>query len=148
MSFGFHPTPKQVYKKSKKKSTDIYKGKSIPSSKVRSSINKREYNRTIEEHGSVCLECGNPYVEIHHVKFRSQGGKGGFRNLIPLCKEHHMKCHKVKAYADKWREWLTERYSEYYWTDKYDLWKLGLIKDPVHEDFERYMEKVEGNIHG
>jgi hypothetical protein len=143
MNWGHNPVPKIPYKKSKKSKLEVYKGKSIPKSKVRSSISKKEYNRTIEEHGSVCLECGNPYIELHHCKFRSQGGKGGFRNIIPLCKIHHMKCHKSFEYAEKWRNYLERMYGQYYWCDKYDLWKLGLIKDPTQEEFEKYMQKQE-----
>lgn len=139
MSFGLHPVPKQTYPKGKKQKLEVYKGKPIPKGKTRSSISKREYNRVIEEHGSVCLECNNPYIEIHHVKFRSQGGKGNFRNLIPLCKEHHMKCHKVRAYNEKWVEWLQGQYGEWYWADKYDLWKNKLINDPTYELYEKFM---------
>jgi hypothetical protein len=139
MNFGFHPAPKTTYPKGKKKKLEVYKGKSIPSNKTRSAISKKVYNQVIEEHGSVCLDCGNPYIEIHHARFRSQGGKGVYRNLIPLCKEHHMKCHKSKEYADKWREWLEVQYGQYYFQDKYDLWKMGLIKDPTYELYEKFM---------
>lgn len=139
MNFGFHPVPKVPYKKSKKNKLETYKGKSIPKGKDRSTISKREFNRMIEEHGSVCLECGNPYIESHHAKFRSQLGKGYFRNLVPLCKEHHMKCHRSFEYAEKWRNYLERLYGQYYWCDKYDLWKLGLIQDPTPELFEKFM---------
>lgn len=145
MNWGHNPVPKTTYPKGKKKKLEIYKGKSIPTRKTRSSISKREYNRVIEEHGEVCLECNNPYIEIHHARFRSQQGKGNFRNLIPLCKEHHMKCHKDFNYAEKWREWLVKRYGSYFWCDKYDLWKMGLIKDPTNEELEKFFEREEKN---
>jgi hypothetical protein len=143
MNWGHNPVPKTTYPKGKKKKLEVYKGKSIPSNKTRSAISKKVYNQVIEEHGSVCLDCGNPYIEIHHCVFRSQFGKGVYRNLIPLCKEHHMKCHKNFNYAEKWREWLRDQYGEFYWCDKYDLWKKGLIKNPTFEEYEKFMEKEE-----
>lgn len=136
----FHPHPKRPHK-AKKKGLDTHKGKTIPSAKKRSSVTKKQYNLMIEHHGSVCLDCENPYVDVHHARFRSQQGKGGFRNLIPLCKIHHMKCHKIFSYAEQWREWLIERYGELYYCDKYDLWKMGLIKEPDYNEFEKYMQK-------
>jgi hypothetical protein len=39
-------------------------------------------------------DCGSTsYLEIHHIIFRSQGGKDELDNLVLLCKECHMRAH-------------------------------------------------------
>jgi len=41
----------------------------------------------------LCEHCSNRAVDIHHIKFRSQGGKDIIDNLIALCRECHNKAH-------------------------------------------------------
>ena len=44
-----------------------------------------------------CEKCGsNKKVEIHHIKFRSQGGKTELDNLIALCRVHHLEEHGLR----------------------------------------------------
>lgn len=126
-----------------KKKLELFKGREIPVSKKRSAISKKDYEQAVEAHGAVCVECTNPYVEMHHAKFRSQQGRGRYRNLIPLCKDCHSRAHTEFAFAEKWREWLADRYGPLYWADKYDLFKMGLIPNTTDESFEEFM-RVEG----
>jgi 5-methylcytosine-specific restriction endonuclease McrA len=155
--FEYRPVPKPVKEskdkprrkgkakipKKRKKKLEVYKGRTIPSAKTRGQISKREYERMIEEFGSVCIICGNPYIEAHHVKFRSSGGRGKWRNLVPLCKEHHMKAHSDRKFADWLREEREKRFGPWYWADEYDLFKAGLIPNTTKEAFEKYMEGEE-----
>ena len=55
--------------------------------------------RASEKHGYYCCEkCGSPrFIEIHHIKKRSQGGKTEMDNLIALCKVHHNEAHGIKG---------------------------------------------------
>lgn len=143
-----HPYPKSQQLKKlgrKEKKLEVYKGRTIPSRKQRASISKKEYNRTLEAFGDVCCICGNPQIELHHIVFRSQGGKGGFRNLIPLCKEHHKKAHKHRRFADQLREQRKQLFGEYYWADKYDLFKKGLIPNTDDKTFEKFFEEETKN---
>lgn len=135
--------PKYKEKRPKKKTRKLetYKGRTIPPARQRSAISKKEYNRAIETFGSVCVYCGNPYIEMHHIRFRSQQGKGGFRNLIPLCKEHHNQAHQQRTFSDKLKEDRIALYGEWYWADKYDLFKAGLIVNTTDEEFEKFMER-------
>lgn len=48
-----------------------------------------------------CKVCGKTAVDIHHVVFKSQGGKDEISNLIALCRECHIKAHNKE---------LTEEY--------------------------------------
>lgn len=77
---------------------------------------------------------------MHHIRFRSQQGRGRFRNLIPLCKKHHALAHTSRVFADQLREDRTQIFNEYYWADKYDLFKLNLIPTPTDEMYERFYE--------
>jgi 5-methylcytosine-specific restriction endonuclease McrA len=40
-----------------------------------------------------CRVCGKPGVEVHHIEFRSRGGKDVMSNLVLLCKTHHDDVH-------------------------------------------------------
>lgn len=139
------PKPKIREKRPKKRKAklEVFKGRTIPMQKVRGQISKKEYERTIEAFGSTCAICGNPLIELHHIKFRSQGGRGKWRNLIPLCKEHHMKAHSDRQFAEWLRAEREKRFGEWYWADKYDLFKAGLIPNTTDEMFERYMQEEE-----
>jgi HNH endonuclease len=157
LSNEFHPVPKPTKQrkekprrkgkakipKKRKKKLEVYKGRTIPSAKTRGQISKREYERMIEEFGSVCIICGNPYIEAHHLRFRSQGGRGKWRNLAPLCKEHHMKAHSDRKFADWLREEREKRFGSWYWADEYDLFKANLIPNTTKEMFERFMKEEE-----
>jgi 5-methylcytosine-specific restriction endonuclease McrA len=137
---------KQKKPRHKKKKPEIYKGRVIPKAKVRGEISKKEYNRAVEEFGAYCNTCGNPYIEMHHIKFRSQGGRGRYRNLIPLCKKHHMLAHKDREFSERLRSQREKRFGEWYWADRFDLFKAGLIPTPTEECFERFMQEKERMI--
>ena len=50
----------------------------------------------------VCNRCGNPAQEKHHKKPRSEGGKDGEENLLPLC----IACHDYIHSKRKILRWL------------------------------------------
>ena len=133
---------KQLKKPGKKeKKLEIYKGRTIPSKRQRGKVTKKEYNRAIEAFGSVCAICGNPYIEMHHIVFRSQGGRGGFRNLIPLCKTHHQEVHRNWGLAETLRQERKALYGEHFYKDKYDLFKEGVIPNTKDKVFEEFFQK-------
>jgi len=48
----------------------------------------------------LCENCGRQGVDIHHLKFRSQGGQDVIENLMALCRECHFEVHngtKIKT---------------------------------------------------
>lgn len=51
-----------------------------------------------ERDGHRCRWCGRPGedLEVHHVKYRSQGGADHASNLITLCQVHHREAHSCK----------------------------------------------------
>jgi len=47
-----------------------------------------------------CEICGKKAVDIHHIKFRSQGGKDEIENLVGLCRLHHERAHSGELHRD------------------------------------------------
>lgn len=152
----FFPAPKPEYKEKKpnrkKKKTEQFRGISIPERVVRGKIDKKNYNKAMEHYNNCCGECGNPYVEMHHITFKSALGRKGWRNLVPLCRMHHDACHEKFAnkelrnlysgwYAQKWRGVHEAKFGEWYYADRFDLWKEGLIHNCESKTFEKFMHK-------
>lgn len=84
---------------------------------------KREYRATRKRDNNACIFCGNPRTEVHHIIYRSHGGKTDKRNMVCLCKHHHEIVHSDER---KWREYLLDRMRGHY----------GMInkKDLVHRN--------------
>lgn len=135
------PKPKERRYKKKKKKLETYKGRTIPPARARGNISKKEYEKAVEAFGAVCAYCGDPYIEMHHIRFRSHQGRGNFRNLIPLCKNHHNQAHQNRQFADSLREQRIEMFGEWYWADKYDLFKAGLITNTTESAYEKFFLK-------
>lgn len=145
--FDYKPYSKaqQLKKPGKKeKRLEVYKGRTIPTKKQRGKVSKKEYEKCIEENGAYCLECGSPNIEIHHCQFRSHGGRGVWRNLIPLCPEHHRgnnSVHKNKEMMLKYQRRQIELHGQYYYCDKWDLYKAGLINNTTDKAYDDFFER-------
>lgn len=117
-----------------------------PRKRERGQINKKQYQLALDWFGETCNICGSAPIEMHHLRLRSQQGRGGYRNLMPLCKKHHMEVHADINLADQLRDERAEMYGKLYYTDRFDLHDLGLIEEPTEEAFENYMKNWEGRI--
>ena len=54
---------------------------------------------------SGCLVCGKKEVDAHHLRHsqpRGWGLKSGDQWAVPLCREHHMDCHRTGKEARWW----------------------------------------------
>ena len=118
-----------------------------PSRSTRGRINKSEYNEAAKRHGYHCTLCGRTDVlEAHHVRFRSDGGRGRFRNISFLCPEHHRgknsphQSDSVRAFL---KDMHKEKYGKWYWSDEHDLFKAGLIPNATKDIFEKFMQEEE-----
>lgn len=58
---------------------------------IAASVLERDQGRC--QYPTVIGKCGDPRVELHHRRIRSQLGKDTEENLIALCQSHHMRVH-------------------------------------------------------
>jgi HNH endonuclease len=77
-----------------------------PSSQVRAGVRRRDGHR--------CRWCGSAdNLHVHHVRYRSEGGPNGARNLITLCGSCHDRAHSDKGvYQPVLIELLRRQYEE------------------------------------
>jgi 5-methylcytosine-specific restriction endonuclease McrA len=68
-------------------------------------------NKVFERFKHMCAYCGRSgtSLQVHHIKYRSEGVDHSFDNLILLCQEHHEMVHSDKK---KWQPLLKEFISE------------------------------------
>lgn len=95
MALPFSPQPKPSYKRRE------------PRRGVRGTFSPKTRKAIIERDNGLCVKCGATYQEIHHVVFRSQGGRGTFENGVCICNSCHVLVHK----HDNMRRWF-EKYRE------------------------------------
>lgn len=150
--FEYRPYPKsqQLKKPGKKeKRLEVYKGRTIPSKRQRGKVSKKEYQKALQEHGEYCYFCGNTRnLEMHHVMpkgySRIKNGRGVWRNLRLLCSECHRGkngVHQNKERMEHLQKLHEELYGPYYYCDRYDLFKRGLIPNTTDKAFEEFFEK-------
>lgn len=109
--------------------------------KKQNTIKENEYQIAMDKHGDTCFFCGSPNVEAHHVKFRSQGGRGTWRNTRFLCPEHHRgngSPHKSEEIRLMFHDMHVRLYGEYYYCDENDLYRLKLIDEPDKDLLEKF----------
>lgn len=58
---------------------------------------KKARRAAYERDKGLCIMCGRPATDCHHVIFRSQLGKDDPDNLVCLCRSCHEKAHGVNA---------------------------------------------------
>ena len=115
----------------------------VPKQKQRNAITTPEYQKAVDYFGECCYICGLRPIEMHHIHHRSQGGRGTYRNLMPLCKKHHDKAHEERDFANYLRELKVEVFGIHYYKDRYDLHDEGLIDEPTEQEYEKFMKSEE-----
>lgn len=109
MDLNFHPVPKSKHNRKVKKRGD------------RSKFSKMVRDQVKEHFNNICQECGGKGVHLHHVCFRSQGGRGVFSNALLLCNSDHKMIHENPERAVYWKEVFKKKYGPLYFMDKEDL---------------------------
>jgi 5-methylcytosine-specific restriction endonuclease McrA len=65
--------------------------------KVEMGIEAELRAKLLEEHGGVCQQCGkwpDSYgLSLHHILFKSRGGKSVEQNCVLICRECHESAH-------------------------------------------------------
>lgn len=115
----------------------------IPKMGKRTEINDRERKKAKEMFGEHCNICGDHNIQLHHIIYASKLGKGKWRNLVPLCDTHHKQVHDEPRKGLGIKNKREGKYGPHYMCDEYDLFKMGLIQNPTHKEFEEYMKSEE-----
>ena len=57
--------------------------------------------------GNVCVVCGSPYVQRHHIFYGTANRKkaDAYGYIIPLCAEHHTGRHGIHFDPDMANHW-------------------------------------------
>lgn len=86
----------------------------------RGKFNKETRDRIIERDGGKCRECGAIGTEIHHVLYKSRGGRGVFTNGLLLCQLCHKRVHANAELSNKWVARFIDEYGDDFYQDKWD----------------------------
>lgn len=76
--------------------------------------------KQIIERDKVCKGCGGKGEQIHHVKPRSQSGRGVYTNGLLLCNECHRLFHDRPSLIKVWQKIFEDKYGPDYYQDEWD----------------------------
>src|SRR5690625_1963787 len=92
-----------------------------PKQSVRNKFSKKVAQEIIDRDDGICQICFSMSgTEIHHIKFRSQGGRGVATNGILLCPHCHRLAHKEWEVAESLRLRAKNKYGPDYYKDRRD----------------------------
>lgn len=91
-----------------------------PSLSSRGRFSKKVIAEIIDRDDGLCVVCLSEAVDIHHVKFKSRGGRGVFTNGICICRNCHDKAHSSAAEAKRLENMMVEKYGNDYYKDEWD----------------------------
>lgn len=88
-----------------KEKTRTRKIRSGIKSKVKTPVPGSTRRRVFERYRHMCAYCGRSGrgLQIHHIKYRSEGVDHSLNNLVLLCHDHHRMVHSDKR---KWQPLL------------------------------------------
>lgn len=88
-----------------------------PTRKSRKQISQRDLVKKRDRGRCQFPKCGRETNTLHHVIFRSHGGKNDEANLVTLCADHHTGNegpHQKDYWRRFWENWAAERYPAYW----------------------------------
>lgn len=87
----------------------------------RSKFSKMVRDQVKEHFNNTCQMCLGKGIHLHHVKFRSQGGRGVFSNALLVCNSCHKEIHLSNDLAKHWREVYKKKHGPTYFMDEEDI---------------------------
>ncbi|MEE3895345.1 HNH endonuclease [Priestia megaterium] len=143
--------PKKNKKPKKNTNVTMYHNRKIPHWKQRGEVPRKQGNEALRHYGEYCAVCGNPEFQLHHIVHKGYGigGRGRWRNLVPLCLFHHTGekgVHTIAAFDQYWKDLHEKKFGPHYYKDQWDLWMEGLISSPTETLFERFMQSEEERL--
>lgn len=114
----------------KKKSKLNPRSKKMKAEKVESN----PYNSYLHDSGQVCIVCGNPVIEVHHITDikRIKGKRRCWKRAVTLCDEHHNRFNsKVSIHA------LSDRF----YVEIMSFKKLMWHSDRLWNEYQDYLRR-------
>jgi hypothetical protein len=127
MDLEFRPIPKPSHNRRVKKRGD------------RNKFTKYVRDQVKEHFNHTCQECGCKGIHIHHVCFRSQGGRGVFSNALLVCNKCHKHIHESHERAMYWKEVYRKKHGPLYFMDEDDL-KMKYLTNELREQDKEVRE--------
>lgn len=93
----------------------------VPKQKNRNAFSEETRMKILDRDDGLCRVCKAPATQIHHVKFKSGGGRGVFTNGVSVCAKCHEEIHQSREKADHWRRTFEILYGKNYYKDGFDL---------------------------
>lgn len=103
-----HPVPKPNFKRR------------VPKRSERGKFSRAVRAQIADRDNGLCQMCLSKGTEIHHVFFKSRGGRGVFTNGVTLCQPCHRKVHDNGELTDYWIDVFTDRYGPSFYKDEWD----------------------------
>ena len=123
-----YPQPKKPKKK--------YTGEKNyrPNLNTRKKFSEETKRKACELFNYRCANCGSSQLDDpHHIRYRSENGKGVLTNCLPVCRPCHNRIHNEPELAMKWKRWAKEQYGHDYWQDE---WDKESLKHELYRDVE------------
>lgn len=92
----------------------------VPTQKQRNEFSKEVRERVMEEENGLCQMCGDTATQLHHVRFRSQQGRGVYTNAMALCNGCHVLIHRDNELKEHWQKLYEIAYGTDYYKDEWD----------------------------
>ena len=84
-------------------------------------FSKHVIEQAIEYFDGLCANCqSTPPNDPHHIRYKSDEGKGVFTNCLPVCRPCHIKIHNNASLSQHWKEWAKKEHGFDYWMDEWD----------------------------
>ncbi len=105
----------------------------VPKRGDRSKFSKFVRDQVKDHFNNTCQMCLGKGVHLHHVKFRSQGGRGVFSNALLVCNSCHKEIHQSNDLAKYWREVYKKKHGPTYFMDDEDI-RLKQLTDSLSRE--------------
>lgn len=92
----------------------------VPKRSERGKFNAETRRMISERDQQLCQMCFKKGTEIHHVMYKSRGGRGVYTNGLTLCQSCHRKVHDEAELSEYWINVFTDRYGSDFYKDGFD----------------------------
>ena len=91
-----------------------------PKRGLRGEFNMNTKKKVYERDNELCQNCYRKGEEIHHVLFKSRGGRGTYSNGLTLCNSCHREIHMDAGLTNYWIRVFVQKYGPDFYKDDYD----------------------------